>query len=386
VSTTSATEFLLVLARTLSALGLYPEGHASRERVIDEVYEKLRRVLEDTTAASFGFLDSEVVFQGLPLRELRDWEWAARLPAAGVQSLEIEETVTRGELEEFLEVVLAGLGQRPPGTAHARPTRSGAIRWGAIGLRDRGSVPDELASATIALSLVEEADTVQWIHGEIARGRALPLAEAEAVVRSLAVAMHGDQRVLLPLLQLREFDEYTTTHSLNVSVLAMALAEWMGLDGRDVRAFGVAGLLHDLGKVRVPADILTKPGKLTPQERELMDRHPVDGAEIILRAEPELDLAAVVAYEHHVMLNGGGYPTFTYARTCHLASRLVHVCDVYDALRTDRPYRDAWEQPRILAYLADRSGSEFEPDMAQAFTQMMRDWELADVRAWRAGD
>ena len=386
MSTAAAAEFLLGLARTLSVLGLYPEGHASRERVIDETYERLLRAVEASASVTFGFLGSEVVYQGLPVRELRDWEWAARLPAAGVQSLEIHERVTRGELEEFLDMVLAGLGERPPGTESARSERQGAIRWGAIGLRDRGDSTADIASATIALSLVEEADTVQWIHGEVARGQSLPLAEAEAVVRSLAVAMHGDRRVLVPLTRLREFDEYTTTHSLNVSVLAMALAEWMGLGDRDVRSFGVAGLLHDLGKVRVPRDILTKPGKLTTQERDLMNRHPVDGAEVILTSEPELDLAAVVADEHYVMMNGGGYPTFTYPRACHVASRLVHVCDVYDALRTDRPYRDAWVQSRILEYLDERSGSEFEPETAQAFTRMIREWEPADVEAWRLGD
>src|SRR5207249_759680 len=102
---------------------------------------------------------------------------------------------------------------------------------------------------------------------EQARGT-LPLVEAEAVVRSLAVAMHGDRQMLMPLLQLKEFDQYTTTHSMNVAVLSMALAEYLGMSGGDVRAFGVAGLLHDLGKVRVPLEILTKPGKLTPERSE----------------------------------------------------------------------------------------------------------------------
>ncbi len=380
------TEFLLGIARALSVLSLYPEGHASRERVIDETYEKLLRTLDGSDGASFAFLGSEVVYQGQPVRELRDWEWATRLPAAGVQRLEISRTVTRGELEEFLEVVLAGLGQLPRSTETVRSERGGGIRWGAIGLRDREAVPADVASATIALSLVEEADTVEWIHGEITRGQSLPLAEAEAVVRSLAVAMHGDRRVLVPLTRLREFDEYTSTHSLNVSVLAMALAEWLGLGDRDVTAFGVAGLLHDLGKVRVPKDILIKRGKLTPQERDVMRRHPADGARIILTSEPDLDLAAVVAYEHHVMLNGGGYPRFTYPRACHLASRLVHVCDVYDALRTDRPYRDAWPQSRILEYLDARAGAEFDPELAQAFTRMIGEWEPADVAAWRPSD
>ena len=174
---------------------------------------------------------------------------------------------------------------------------------------------------------------------------------------------------------LKEFDEYTTTHSLNVSVLSMALGEFIGHGARDVRAFGVAGLLHDLGKVRIPKEILNKPGKLTEQERSVMQQHPVDGARIILASEKQLDLAAAVAYEHHIMLNGMGYPDLRYRRHCHFASKLVHVCDVYDALRTKRPYRDAWESERALGYIEEKAGIEFDPDIVKAFTQMMRQWD-----------
>ena len=199
--------------------------------------------------------------------------------------------------------------------------------------------------------------------------------EAEAVVRSLAVAMHGDSQMVLPLVQMKEFDQYTTTHSLNVSVLTMALAEHLRLSAADVRTFGVAGLLHDLGKVRIPKDILVKPGKLTEAEREVMQRHPVDGARLIVASDKNLDLAAVVAYEHHIMLDGGGYPKPHYGRGCHHASELVHVCDVYDALRTNRPYREAWESERVLRYLDERAGKEFDPKIARAFIEMVRGWD-----------
>ncbi len=382
----AATEFLHALARTLSVLGLYPEGHAARERVLEDAFEKLLRALEGSSRVTFGFLGSEVLFQGRALREMRDWEWASRLPEAGIQRVELDASVTQGELEEFIDVILIRLGQVEPGTAQVSPMRSGAIRWGALGLRDADEDAGvAVEGATIAVGLIEEAETVQWIHGEIAAGTQLPLMEAEAVVRSLAVAMHGDQHVLLPLARLRDFDEYTTTHSLNVSVLAMALAEWIGLSDGDIRSVGIAGLLHDLGKVRVPIEILTKPGKLTAEEREVMNRHPADGAELILGSRPNLDLAATVAYEHHVMLDGGGYPTFTYARECHYASRLVHVCDVYDALRTDRPYRDAWPQEKILDYLRERSGSEFDQPLANAFVKMIQQWEPREVDDWRPG-
>ena len=107
---------------------------------------------------------------------------------------------------------------------------------------------------------------------------AVPLVEAEAVVRSLAIAMHGGRQVMLPLLQLKEFDQYTTTHSLNVAVLSMALAEFLGLSATDVRTFGIAGLLHDIGKTKIPLEVLTKPGKLTAEERALMNEHPAAGA------------------------------------------------------------------------------------------------------------
>ena len=137
----------------------------------------------------------------------------------------------------------------------------------------------------------------------------------------------------------------------------------------------MAGLLHDIGKVKIPTEILNKTGRLTPEEREIMNRHPVEGARIIMASEENLDLAAVVAYEHHIMQNGGGYPRLEYPRECHQASKLVHVCDVYDALRTNRPYRAAWPAPKVLDYVEERAGTEFEPEVARRFVKMMAEWE-----------
>jgi putative nucleotidyltransferase with HDIG domain len=213
------------------------------------------------------------------------------------------------------------------------------------------------------------------MHDQAKTTQCIPLIEAETIVRSLSVAMHAEQGVVLPLLQLKAFDQYTTTHSLNVSVLAMALAEFMGLSDREVRGYGLAGLLHDIGKTRIPLDILTKPGKLTDREREVMNQHPSDGARLILRSEDDLDLAAIVAYEHHIMIDGGGYPARRIGRPCHHASRLVHVCDVFDALRTHRPYRDAWSLQKTTGYIEERAGLEFDPDLVRKFLAMLSEWE-----------
>lgn len=367
--------FLSAFAQALSTMALYGEGHPAREKAIDNAFEQLEALQRHDTSPRFSFLGAEVIYGDRGLRELREWEWGGRLAAAGIQRIELQPGVTRDEYETFLGDIMARLTASPVDTTEQRQTRASNIRFGAIGVRGATGLkaPSEsLPTATITYTLGEEADAVRWLHDEVQQRGELPLVEAEAVVRSLSVAMHGESQVVIPLLELKEFDQYTTTHSMNVSVLAMALAEFMGLGKRDVRSYGVAGLLHDLGKVRIPREILVKPGRLTAEERAIMNHHPADGARIIFASDKELDLAAVVAYEHHIMLNGGGYPCLHYGRDCHSASLLVHVCDVYDALRTRRPYRDAWESERALEYIESRGGTEFEPDVARAFCSMMR--------------
>jgi putative nucleotidyltransferase with HDIG domain len=386
--------FLTSFAQSVATMALYGPSHPARRRAVDGAFKILRDLQAHDARPEFSFLGDEVVYGALPLREMRDWEWAARLATAGVQRLEFAADVSREEFEQFLEGVVARLTVSMIDTAEARAGRpSGSIRFGALGIRGDGRLAplmtqQMLGAPSRTYELTEEVATVEWMHEQVANRAELPLLEAESVVRSLAVAMHGDQEMLLPLLTLREFDEYTTTHSLNVSVLTMALAEAMGMGARDVRAFGVAGLLHDLGKTRIPLEILNKPGKLTDEERAVMQGHTVEGARLILSSDRELDLAAAVAYEHHIMLNGGGYPHRRIARKCHCASALVHVCDVYDALRTHRPYRAAWEHPRVLQYLEEGAGTDFDPDVARIFVDLMRRMEgriehstLADLRA-----
>jgi putative nucleotidyltransferase with HDIG domain len=367
--------FLNAFAQSLAAMALYRVGHPARERALDVAYQQIQDLQGDTARPLFTFLGDEVVFGNIPLRELKAWDWGKRLAEAGIQRLEFEDRVSREDFEGFQEEVLARLTLSAIST-EARQMRRSSIRFGAVGLKGEADAATEpLPTATISFSLGEEVDTLRWLHNEVQATGAVPLAEAEAVVRSLAVAMHGGRQVILPLLQLKEFDQYTTTHSMNVAVLSMALAEFLGLAGDDVRALGIAGLLHDIGKIKIPLDVLTKPGRLTDEERALMNEHPVTGARILLDVEADLDLAVVVAYEHHIMINGGGYPVLHYTRDCHQASKLVHVCDVYDALRTRRPYREAWSFDKTLGYLEERSGLEFDPELGGAFVRMMKQWE-----------
>ncbi|MDT8368068.1 MAG: HD domain-containing protein [Longimicrobiales bacterium] len=373
-----ASEFLTAFVRCVSTLSLYHEGHPALEKVLSASHERLQRLQEVEPTPHFTFLGGEVLLGRRPLRELRAWEWSRRLADAGIQRVECLGPVTRDDLDAFTWEVHARLAGETGSTAEQRQGRPSMIRYGSVGVKggEEGPapIPAATAMATLGYDLREEINTVEWLHAELREGRSLQIVEAEAIVRSLAVAMHGDQDFVLPLLRLKEFDQYTTTHAMNVSILAMSLAEFIGLAPREVRTFGISGLLHDLGKVTIPDEILNKPGRLTDEERAVMNNHTIAGARLILESEEHLDLAAVVAYEHHIKLDGGGYPSLTWARRCHQASDMVHVCDVFDALRTHRPYREAWEQSRVLGYLEEGAGTEFDSELVRAFVQMIRTW------------
>lgn len=371
------TRFLTALSQALSTMSLYGDDHPAIARALEAALERLNELQSARPQLEFTFLAGEVLFGNETVHSLENWEWSNRLVKAGVERIEFLELVTQDQLTRFLGHLAVRLGIRPGSSSDLWQIGQASIRFGLVTLGEhRSAGPKQvLPVASLNYSLREERETIDWMHHEIQGGAKLPIVEADAVVRSLSIAMHAGQAMMLPLLQLKEFDQYTTTHSMNVAVLAMALGEFLELGRPAVRAIGVAGLLHDLGKVCIPRDLLIKPGQLTPAERKVIQEHPVVGARMLLQNPDPMEIAAVVAYEHHVMLDGGGYPTLGDARGAQYASRLVHVCDVYDALRTNRPYRLAWESERALAYIESRAGLEFDPAIARSFIAMMRQWD-----------
>jgi putative nucleotidyltransferase with HDIG domain len=369
--------FLAAFSQALSTTGLYGDGHPAAARTVEAALERLQELQEPNTTLQFTFLSGEVLFGSETVPALEGWEWCARFIRAGIERIEFTDTVTADQFTRFLAQLAARLGIHSASTTDLWQNGASPIRFGQITVGEElaPTKQAQLAVAALTYSLREERETIDWLHQEVQSGAKLPIVEADAVVRSLSIAMHAEQAMVLPLLQLKEFDQYTTTHSMNVAVLAMALGEFLELGGATVRALGVAGLLHDLGKVCIPKDILIKPGKLTDSERNVIREHPIVGARMLLASPDPMDLAAVVAYEHHIMLDGGGYPPLHDARGAQYASRLVHICDVYDALRTNRPYRQAWESERTIASIKGRAGIEFDPAIARSFTAMMRKWD-----------
>ncbi len=380
-----ATRYLISLAQALAKMSLYAAGHPARSRAAAASFEQLTALQLVDARPTFSFLGREVVFQQQTLRDLADWDWAERFSAVGVQRIEFDGHVDEAEYQLFLDDVLARLNLPDRAVArhsttvagHADPFRSdrGARRSRAH-RRPHQDRQSRAAESSGPVAVQEEVEAVEWAHEEVRARRRLPVAEAELVVNSLLLAMRTDSHLALPLMTMRDFDQYTTTHAMNVAVLSMGLAETLGLSAREVRAYGIAGLLHDLGKVRVPAELLRKPGALTTEERSILQRHTVEGAKLILEGSQRQELCAVVAFEHHIMIDGGGYPARHTRRDCHHASVLVHVCDVFDALRTHRPYRVAIAQDAIVRYIEKRAGVEFHPDIARAFLTMLRNCQI----------
>ena len=204
----------------------------------------------------------------------------------------------------------------------------------------------------------------------LAAGSADPEASKE-LVDGLAQAVTASRTALIALTALKNYDNYTFTHMVNVSILTMSQARALGLDGASLRELGLGALMHDIGKVRTPTEILNKPEKLTDSEFEIMRMHVVDGAEI-LRRTPEMPaIAPVIAFEHHLRLDGTGYPFGVKRSALNIGTQLCGISDVYDAMRSQRAYQQAFPSDRILEVLKRNDGHQFDQNLVRRFTQLL---------------
>jgi putative nucleotidyltransferase with HDIG domain len=194
---------------------------------------------------------------------------------------------------------------------------------------------------------------------------------ARKIIDSLANIVTQDRTSLMALTALKKYDNYTFTHMVNVAALSMAQARALNLDGPLLREFGFAALMHDIGKVNTPLEILNKPGKLTDEEFKIMKMHVVDGAHI-LRRTPEMPaLAPVVAFEHHLRQDLTGYPENIGHRKLNLCTQIVSIADVFDALRSNRPYREGLATSRIKSIMSEQGNPAFNQTLLRRFVNLM---------------
>ena len=178
--------------------------------------------------------------------------------------------------------------------------------------------------------------------------------------------------LVLRLASIKSYDEYTLYHSVNVAVISMGIGLALGLPHELLRELGMAGMLHDLGKIAIPLEVLRKPGLLDAEEWRIMCRHPVLGADLLARLPGSNRLPLIVAFEHHMRYDGKGYPFVREGWRQHPVSRLACLADVYDAMTSRRSYKKAIPVEQVRAFVRDEAGRTFDPRLVGVLDRMLR--------------
>lgn len=231
-----------------------------------------------------------------------------------------------------------------------------------------GILPGESREGREPAKIYEEAlELVEQGMRAVQLGLQMPVPEIRAVVADSLHSLIEDDSALVALAGIRSYDRYLSEHSVNVCILSMVLGRDLGLDPATTLELGISAMLHDVGKVFVPSQIVGKPGALTQEEWQQIRRHPVEGARA-LAGLPDLPaLASTIALEHHLSADGSGYPSVPPDHKPHLLSRLVAVVDSYDALTTDRPYRARWTPKQAIAWMIYEAPERYDARLLARF-------------------
>ncbi len=358
------------LTTAASTAGLYATDHPQAVRLCREAHAALCRVLAERPELSLLRVDDQLAVAGSPLdRTLYAERFAQLLKRRGIGHIKFTAGIEAEELHALV-CELAGAGR----SVHS----SGHLRLGQVEVRHRPAGETAVGALETDAARVfgeigqEELARVMEVYEAVRHGRQLQVVGLSEIVAGFIdiFSQHADP--LLVLVPLRDLDEYTFTHSLNVCLLNLAQATALGIDGDLLHDIGLAAMLHDIGKLFVPEEILNKPGKLTEAEWQMVCQHPVKGAEYLLDRPGVPRLAVINAYEHHLRFDLRGYPQVDAGWCQNLCSQMTSISDIYDSLRTRRPYRDPIGVETALGHIGELTGSQLHPVLAESFIRLMR--------------
>ena len=346
---------------------LYQPGHPLIVRNLEALLDALHQLFSDDESVAIGVVGGELVVADTPLPKAAAslGELLRRLQAGGIERITFWKGLTVDELGTFVR----GVSELKATVETVELPPFPHISVGRIG-GDEQSEGIARDIATIQRLYTDAARSAEDVW-ESARTEGQPtLTAAVETVGGLADTITENRTALVALTAMKSYDNYTFTHMVNVSILTMAQARSLGIEGELLREFGLSALMHDIGKVRTPLEILNKKSQLSDDEFDIMKRHVVDGAEI-LRQTPEMPiLAPTVAFEHHLRKNGMGYPKVK-RTSLNLGTMLCSIADVYDAMRSQRAYQQAFPTDRILAVLKRNEGGEFDQNLVRRFVQLI---------------
>ena len=375
----AADDFMRRLSAALRAAQLYAPSHPLVQRAFDGLDESITQMLDDQPSIAIGFIGQEVIVGDMPLPRAAETlgEMMRRLRSLGIERIVFDRGVTPEELTT-LALTIAHPERRPgQATVGAEPSDPLGvlnslphIRVGRI--QAEAAVEKSAADVATIRRLYAEASNAAGSVWEAAKTEGTPDPKAaRMLIDSLAQAVSANRTALIALTALKNYDNYTFTHMVNVSILTMSQARALGMEGAPLRELGLAALMHDIGKVRTPTEILNKPDKLTEDEFAIMRMHVVDGAEILRRTPEMPSIAPVIAFEHHLRLDGTGYPLKVSRKGLNLGTMLCSIADVYDAMRSQRAYQQAFPSDRIIQVMNRNDGEQFDQHLVRRFIQLL---------------
>ena len=362
-------EFVRRLAAATRGATLYSPEHPIVQRGVDALSSLCATALQASESLVIGVIGDEFIVNGQRLHKSAATlvGFARELRAQDIEKITISKGVTRDDLRAFV----FELSNRRAAMPLAKRLEAKNIRRIAIGRITVEEIEEPTGIAAARRVYSSAVETAQSLWEQARAGDQPDPDAARKIIDSLAKLVSQDRTSLMALTALKRYDNYTFTHMVNVSVLAMAQARSLNLDGPLLREFGFAALMHDIGKVNTPLEVLNKPDKLTKDEFDIMKQHVVDGAHI-LRRTPEMPaLAPVVAFEHHLRQDLSGYPEKIGHRDLNLCTQIVSIADVYDALRSNRIYREGLPSERIRAIMTQKDSPAFNTKLLRRFINLM---------------
>ena len=267
---------------------------------------------------------------------------------------------------------LAPVDNPPESTEAAKPV---AILGQAIDVAPTGIVAERERAAEI---VARTREIIRGVFDGARSGKAIEFEQVALVVDEISGSVQRNAYALIGIVRLKSKDEYTYLHSIAVCALMVNFARHLGLTGETVRDLGLAGLVHDIGKMDIPSDVLNKPGRLSDEEFAIVRLHPERGCAILERADAVPAAAIDVCRHHHEKIDGTGYPFGLEGTAISLAARMGAICDVYDALTSDRVYKRAWTPTEAVTAMHGWEG-QFDRDLLFTFCRSIATFPVGMV-------
>jgi HD-GYP domain-containing protein (c-di-GMP phosphodiesterase class II) len=361
---------LLHLLTTAAAnAALYNLQHLQVLRLNKQAMAELQLLFSKTDEISLKIIDNLLICNNHPMPDeppIR--RFIAALKKQGINFLRITPGIYNEELLGLINI-LSKNSDRP-----AAVSNSEHLHFGQLEVRQRTQ------SRTWGLPEIaaQEADHLLEIYDAVRTGETLDLTAIHHIVDGFIASFHQQKDAFMAFAPLRSMDEYTYTHSTNICILNIAQAQSLGIEGKMLSDIGLAAMLHDVGKMFVPHEILAKAGQLSEKEWHIMQQHPALGADYLLKTPGIPHLAVVTAYEHHMRFDGTGYPRCDQPWTQHLCSHMTAISDAYDAMRTHRTYDEAMSFDQIATILLNLAGTKLHPQLTRNFITMLSRLEPSD--------